>query len=200
MSYLLGDYVTKEGLTHIKNHVYRSNGYSSIEYKLEPFWNWCVDKLPKVSQLTLDPCSQRGNYNRKCSCTDSICNHDVLWLILHSSCSNMDSGAGHPWHLYLPDTRRNRRKAGEMNRLVFSSWSTHGSRMWLPLLLYNSVPHRLNWTTRKWSLHLYTTLHVHGGFLLMYVTGVQYPPLMNSYRPLWCSWRLNWSDDFAHNY
>jgi hypothetical protein len=49
MSYLFGKFITKEGLTSIKDHKYKSGGYSFLDNKLNPFWEWTVSQVPLVN-------------------------------------------------------------------------------------------------------------------------------------------------------
>jgi phosphatidylglycerophosphate synthase len=43
MSYLTGHFITPEGLENIKNHKYKSGGYSFLDKKLNPWWEWVVE-------------------------------------------------------------------------------------------------------------------------------------------------------------
>ncbi len=47
MSYLVGRYITDEGLDKIQNHKYVSGGYSWLDYKMTPWWEWFVELMPR---------------------------------------------------------------------------------------------------------------------------------------------------------
>lgn len=47
MSYLLGKYITDEGLKNIKEHKYKPGAYSTLDNLLNPFWIKVSQKLPK---------------------------------------------------------------------------------------------------------------------------------------------------------
>lgn len=48
MSYLIGRYITEDGLKHIKNHKYQPGAYSLADNILNPFWCTVVEFLPKT--------------------------------------------------------------------------------------------------------------------------------------------------------
>jgi len=42
-------YLCLKDLEKIKNHSYKSTGYSKLDNLMNPFWTWCADILPTVS-------------------------------------------------------------------------------------------------------------------------------------------------------
>ena len=47
-NYLTGKFITKEGLQHIKEHKYKSGGYSILDNLMNPFWEFVVKLMPKT--------------------------------------------------------------------------------------------------------------------------------------------------------
>lgn len=47
-NYVTGDFITQEGLTTIKNHKYKSGGYSIIDNLINPFWEFVVKLMPET--------------------------------------------------------------------------------------------------------------------------------------------------------
>lgn len=47
-NYLFGKFITKEGLRHIKEHKYKSGGYSILDNLMNPFWEFVVKLMPKT--------------------------------------------------------------------------------------------------------------------------------------------------------
>jgi len=44
-------YITKEGLKHLDTYKYKSGGYSKLDNKMNPFWEWVETKVPRVNHL-----------------------------------------------------------------------------------------------------------------------------------------------------
>jgi hypothetical protein len=42
------EYLSSTQLENIKNHSYKSTGYSKLDYKMNPFWEACAKYLPFV--------------------------------------------------------------------------------------------------------------------------------------------------------
>lgn len=42
------EYLSTTQLENIKNHQYKSAGYSKLDYKMNPFWELCAYYLPHV--------------------------------------------------------------------------------------------------------------------------------------------------------
>lgn len=157
MSYLLGNFITKEGLENIKIHVYKSNGYSAIEYKLEPFWNWLVEQLPRVSSLILDSRSKCSHVDWKYSSRAIVCVHDVLWLIVYKFSSFLDYHWRNHWNFYVPNFRRNWWKISLKNWLMLSLRVVNGSWMRLPLFLGMRFSHDLGRPFWKWNIRIHSS-------------------------------------------
>ena len=51
MSYILGEFITKEGLENVKNYKYIPGTYSRVDQIMDPYWKWWVNLLP----MTLAP-------------------------------------------------------------------------------------------------------------------------------------------------
>jgi phosphatidylglycerophosphate synthase len=47
-NYLFGRFITKDGLDNIKNHKYKSGGYSFLDNIMNPFWEWVVKLMPET--------------------------------------------------------------------------------------------------------------------------------------------------------
>lgn len=41
-------YITKDGLKQLDNYKYVGGGYSWLDNKMNPFWEWCCTLLPSV--------------------------------------------------------------------------------------------------------------------------------------------------------
>ena len=41
-------YINKEGLKRLDTYKYKSGGYSKLDNKMNPFWEWVETLLPKV--------------------------------------------------------------------------------------------------------------------------------------------------------
>ncbi len=41
-------YLSSQEVENIKIHKYKTNGYSWLDYKMNPFWEYCASKLPYV--------------------------------------------------------------------------------------------------------------------------------------------------------
>jgi len=50
-NYVTGNFITKEGLKNIKEHKYKSGGYSFLDNLMNPFWEFVVKLMP----MTLAP-------------------------------------------------------------------------------------------------------------------------------------------------
>ena len=48
MSYLLGKYISDDGLKNIKNFKYKAGVYSKLDQQMNPFWLWCCEFLPRT--------------------------------------------------------------------------------------------------------------------------------------------------------
>jgi len=47
-NYLFGKFITKDGLENIKNHKYKSGGYSILDNLMNPFWEFVVKLMPQT--------------------------------------------------------------------------------------------------------------------------------------------------------
>jgi hypothetical protein len=45
---MLKNFLTEKELENIKNHKYRTSGYSTLDNKMNPFWEKVSDYLPYV--------------------------------------------------------------------------------------------------------------------------------------------------------
>ena len=43
---MLKEYLSSQDIEEIKNHKYQTTGYSWLDLKINPFWNWLADKIP----------------------------------------------------------------------------------------------------------------------------------------------------------
>jgi hypothetical protein len=49
MTLILKDYLSEKEVNHIKEHTYKTTGYSWLDTKINPFWELCAKRLPYVS-------------------------------------------------------------------------------------------------------------------------------------------------------
>lgn len=47
-NYVVGNFITKDGLVNIKNHKYKSGGYSFLDNLMNPFWEGVVKLMPET--------------------------------------------------------------------------------------------------------------------------------------------------------
>ena len=45
------NYLSEHELDHIKNHQYKTSGYSTLDKKMNPFWDKVSDYIPYVQFL-----------------------------------------------------------------------------------------------------------------------------------------------------
>jgi hypothetical protein len=55
------EYLTQSQLENIKHHSYKSAGYSKLDYKMNPFWEFCAKCLPFVRLYNQGSNPQYGN-------------------------------------------------------------------------------------------------------------------------------------------
>lgn len=46
MTYLTGKFITESGLQAIKDHKYKSGGYSFVDNLMNKYWEWSVSLVP----------------------------------------------------------------------------------------------------------------------------------------------------------
>lgn len=46
---ILKDYLSTTEVENIKKHSYKTTGYSFLDKKINPFWEYCASLLPQVS-------------------------------------------------------------------------------------------------------------------------------------------------------
>jgi phosphatidylglycerophosphate synthase len=42
----MGRFITSEGLKQLDEYKYKPGGYTWLDGKMNPFWNWCVEQVP----------------------------------------------------------------------------------------------------------------------------------------------------------
>lgn len=45
------EYFNETQIEHLKKHSYKTTGYSWLDNKMNPFWEYCARALPYVSKL-----------------------------------------------------------------------------------------------------------------------------------------------------
>lgn len=136
-------FITKEGLKELDNYKYVSGGYSWLDNKINPFWEWAVTLLPTVicCLIVVDGTKPR-NFHWVGPRDSILCRHALLRLHFFQNPTVLDILLGITVHLPIFYPRCHRWQAGKKDQEWISPRAA--VRSWLRFLL--------NEFFRSWSL------------------------------------------------